>query len=107
MAPVGAGRHTDQFGEASAEAAQRRAADREADLGEVSAEPAITQAIAERNAHVSRLLSPDFTALGWLIPRPARSSSNDLMVEAALQEFTAGRPEGLRVLLDRAGFQAR
>jgi hypothetical protein len=29
MAPVGAGRHTDQFGEATAEGAQRRAADLE------------------------------------------------------------------------------
>src|SRR5664280_1215497 len=34
-------RHTDQFGEASAEGAQRRAADREADLGD--AEVATTQ----------------------------------------------------------------
>jgi hypothetical protein len=31
--PVGTGRHTDQAGEATAEAAQRRAADRETDLG--------------------------------------------------------------------------
>src|SRR5436309_16137952 len=41
VAPVGAGRHTDQFGEASAEGAQRRAADREADIGD--AEVATTQ----------------------------------------------------------------
>src|SRR3977135_2798119 len=41
MAPVGAGRHTDQFGEATAEGAQRRAADRETDLGD--AEVATTQ----------------------------------------------------------------
>ena len=41
MAPVGAGRHTDQFGEARAEGAQRRAADRETDLGH--AEVATTQ----------------------------------------------------------------
>ena len=40
-APVGAGRHADQLGEASAERAQRRAADREADLGD--AEVAATQ----------------------------------------------------------------
>ena len=33
-APVGAGRHAGQFGEASAEGAQRRAADRETDLGD-------------------------------------------------------------------------
>ena len=33
-APVGAGRHADQLGEAGAEGAQRRAADREADLGD-------------------------------------------------------------------------
>src|SRR3984893_3415548 len=41
LAPVGVGRHTDQFGEASAERAQRRAADRETDLGD--AEVATTQ----------------------------------------------------------------
>src|SRR5919109_1293717 len=34
LALVGAGRHTDQFGEASAEGAQRRAADLETDLGD-------------------------------------------------------------------------
>jgi hypothetical protein len=34
LAPVGAGRHTGQFGEARAEGTQRRAADREADLGD-------------------------------------------------------------------------
>src|SRR5215211_497923 len=34
LAPVGAGRHTNQFGEASAEGAQRRAADLETDLGD-------------------------------------------------------------------------
>ena len=34
IAPIGAGRHTDQLGEASAEGAQRRAADRETDLGD-------------------------------------------------------------------------
>jgi hypothetical protein len=41
LAPVGAGRHTDQLGEAAAEGAQRRAADREADLGDT--EVATTQ----------------------------------------------------------------
>ena len=41
LAPIDAGRHTDQLGEASAEGAQRRAADREADLGD--AEVATTQ----------------------------------------------------------------
>ena len=41
LAPVGAGRHTDQLGEASAEGAQRRAADRETDLSD--AEVATTQ----------------------------------------------------------------
>src|SRR5690242_3081785 len=34
VAPVDAGRHADQFGEARAEGAQRRAADLEADLGD-------------------------------------------------------------------------
>ena len=34
LAPVDAGRHADQLGEAGAEGAQRRAADREADLGD-------------------------------------------------------------------------
>src|SRR3954447_9196587 len=34
VAPVGAGRHADQVAEATAEGAQRRAADREADLGD-------------------------------------------------------------------------
>ena len=34
LAPVGARRHPDQLGEAGAEGAQRRAADREADLGD-------------------------------------------------------------------------
>jgi hypothetical protein len=37
VAPVGAGRHAHQFGEARAEGAQRRAADRETDLGDASA----------------------------------------------------------------------
>src|ERR1700710_1632703 len=41
LAPVGTGRYTDQLGEACAEGAQRRAADREADLGD--AEVAATQ----------------------------------------------------------------
>jgi hypothetical protein len=41
VAPVGAGRHTDQLGEATAEGAQRRAADRETDLDD--AEVATTQ----------------------------------------------------------------
>ena len=41
VAPVGAGRHTNQLGEASAEGAQRRAADRETNLGD--AEVATTQ----------------------------------------------------------------
>src|SRR5512133_386433 len=41
LAPVGAGRHTNQLGEASGEGAQRRAADRETDLGD--AEVATTQ----------------------------------------------------------------
>ena len=40
-APIDAGRHTDQLGEAGAEGAQRRAADLEADLGD--AEVATTQ----------------------------------------------------------------
>src|SRR5918994_1034920 len=40
-APVGAGRHTDQFGEATAEGAKRRAADLETDLSD--AEVATTQ----------------------------------------------------------------
>src|SRR3990170_2927448 len=39
--PIDAGRHTDQLGEATAEGAQRRAADGEADLGD--AEVATTQ----------------------------------------------------------------
>src|SRR5664279_2117337 len=41
VAPIGPGRHTDQFGEATAEGAQRRAADRETDLGDT--EVATTQ----------------------------------------------------------------
>src|SRR5271169_143564 len=41
VAPVGAGRHTDQLSEATAEGAQRRAADRETDLGD--AEVATTE----------------------------------------------------------------
>src|SRR5215210_2933014 len=41
LLPIDAGRHADQLGEASAEGAQRRAADREADLGD--AEVATTQ----------------------------------------------------------------
>src|SRR6266849_4637942 len=41
MAPVGAGRPTDQVGEATTEGARRRAADRETDLGD--AEVATTQ----------------------------------------------------------------
>src|SRR5438132_973845 len=40
LAPVGAGRHAGQFGEASAEGAQRRAADRETDLGDAEIAPA-------------------------------------------------------------------
>src|SRR5215212_1958950 len=41
LAPIDAGRHTDQLGEASAEGAQRRAADLEADFGD--AEVAMAQ----------------------------------------------------------------
>src|ERR1700710_2939128 len=39
LAPVGTGRYTDQLGEACAEGAQRRAADREADLGDAEVAP--------------------------------------------------------------------
>src|SRR5919108_2075058 len=39
LAPVGAGRHTDQLGEASAEGTERRAADGEADLGDAEVAP--------------------------------------------------------------------
>src|SRR5438309_6854221 len=41
LVPVGAGRHADQLGEARAECSERRAADRETDLGD--AEVAATQ----------------------------------------------------------------
>ena len=46
LAPVDAGRHADQLGEARAEGAQRRAADREADLGDAE--------VARRSSAIAR-----------------------------------------------------
>jgi len=60
-------------------------------LLEMRAEPVIAAEIATRNEQVSRLISPDFAALGWSHPRDGAALWNGLVVEAALLEYAAGR----------------
>jgi hypothetical protein len=58
--PIGVGRHTDQLGEASAEGAQRRAADRETDLGDA-------EVTTTRQRH--RALDVDLARFLWALER--------------------------------------
>lgn len=60
-------------------------------LLEMRAEPVVAAEIATRNEQVSRLMSPDFAALGWSHPRDGAALWNGLVVEAALLEHAAGR----------------
>jgi AcrR family transcriptional regulator len=64
-------------------------------LLEARAEPAISQAIAERNAQAAQVLGDDFAVLGWPHPVAGAALWLGLVVEAALAEFAAGqrRPE--------------
>jgi len=71
-------------------------------LLEARAEPAITAAIAERNALAVQLQSPDFHALGWPDPAAGAALWSGMVVEAALLELAAGeRQARLRTALDR------
>jgi AcrR family transcriptional regulator len=60
-------------------------------LLEARAEPAVADAIAERNKQVGALIKPDFTAMGWPHPADGAALWNGLVVEAALLELAAGR----------------
>jgi TetR/AcrR family transcriptional regulator, transcriptional repressor for nem operon len=60
-------------------------------LLEMRAEPVVAAEIAARNERVSRLISPDFAALGWAHPRDGAALWNGLVVEGALLEHAAGR----------------
>lgn len=64
-------------------------------LLEARAEPLIADAIAERNLQASQLITPDFTAIGWVHPTAGAALWNGLVVEAALLELASGhrRPE--------------
>jgi AcrR family transcriptional regulator len=64
-------------------------------LLEARAEPLIADAIAERNQQASQLITPDFTAIGWVHPTAGAALWNGLVVEAALLELASGhrRPE--------------
>jgi AcrR family transcriptional regulator len=59
-------------------------------LLEARAEPAIAEAIAERNRLVVELVEPDFAALGWNHPADGAALWNGLVVEAALLELARG-----------------
>jgi AcrR family transcriptional regulator len=62
-------------------------------LLEARAEPAIADAIAERNRRVVDLIEPDFAALGWAHPADGAALWNGLVVEAALLELAGGQPK--------------
>jgi AcrR family transcriptional regulator len=71
-------------------------------LLEARAEPAITVAIAERNALAVELQSPDFHTLGWPDPSAGAALWSGMVVEAALLELAAGeRQDRLREALER------
>lgn len=57
------------------------------------AEPAIADAIAERNRQATELITPDFAVLGWTHPAGGAALWNGLVVEAALLELAAGQRE--------------
>lgn len=59
-------------------------------LLEARAEPAIAEAIAQRNRLVIELTEPDFAALGWTHPADAAALWSGLVVEAALLELALG-----------------
>ncbi|WP_051580130.1 TetR/AcrR family transcriptional regulator [Pseudonocardia acaciae] len=60
-------------------------------LLEARAEPAIGDAIAERNRQATELITPDFAAMGWTHPAEGAALWNGLVVEAALLELAAGQ----------------
>ena len=60
-------------------------------LLEARAEPAIADAIAERNRQVVHLTEPDFAAMGWEHAAEGAALWTGLVVEAALLELAAGR----------------
>jgi TetR/AcrR family transcriptional regulator, transcriptional repressor for nem operon len=60
-------------------------------LLEARAEPAIAEAIAERNRQATELLTPDFAVMGWAHPAGGAALWNGLVVEAALLELAAGQ----------------
>jgi AcrR family transcriptional regulator len=69
-------------------------------LLEARAEPAIAQAVLERNEWNTRLFRPDFEAMGWQHPGECGRIWNGLVVEAALAELPAGRRKpGIRAAL--------
>jgi hypothetical protein len=71
-------------------------------LFEARADPAIPQAIADRNAEVAEELSADFTVLGWGDPEAGAALWNGMVCEAVLAEFRAqGRLPEIRGALAR------
>jgi len=59
-------------------------------LLEARAEPAINEAVRQRNRDTADLIEPDFTAMGWPHPRRAAQLWIGMTAEAALLEFDAG-----------------
>jgi hypothetical protein len=95
LAPVDAGRHTDQLGEASAEGAQRRAADRETDLGDAqvaTAQQRHRALDAPRHQVGVRGLAVGAPKLAAEVPAPSQSRSRS----SWLLRLAPGRPGGGR-----------
>lgn len=59
-------------------------------LLEARAEPAINDAVRQRNSDTADLVEADFTAMGWPHPRRAAQLWIGMTAEAALLEFDAG-----------------
>lgn len=60
-------------------------------LLEARAEPAITDAVRQRNNDTADLIEPDFAAMGWAHPRRAAQLWIGMTAEAALLELDAGQ----------------
>jgi len=60
-------------------------------LLEARAEPAVADAITERNRQVVGLTRADFATMGWTHPAEGAALWTGLVVEAALLELAAGR----------------
>lgn len=59
-------------------------------LLEARAEPAINDAVRQRNNNTAELIEPDFSAMAWSHPRAAAQLWIGMTAEAAVLEFEAG-----------------